>query len=247
MTALSYAQHILKLVQTISESQLAEIKKVAKAAADSIAKGGVLHVFGSGHSHMAAEDVFYRAGGLACVDAMLEFPLMEFNVGRSTRMERLHGYADAIVSGYRLEAGEVAVIVSNSGINAVPVEVALACKAKGLTVAAIVSRRHSEAVESRHRDGLKLTDVADIVIDNCGVPGDAALETGGPSPVRYGPTSTLAGILIMQMIVAEIVTLLKDRGIVPPLFTSANQPGSEGNDAFVKAYRERVRYFPKTL
>ncbi len=247
MSAVSYWHNVQTMARTILDTQLVAIQKTAEAIADSIARGGVLHVFGSGHSHMVAEDVFYRAGGLACVDAMLEFPLMELNAGRSTEMERLHGYADSIVSGYRLEAGEVIVVVSNSGINAVPIEVAQACKSKGLTVVAIVSKQHNESVSSRHRDGLKLTDVADLVIDNCGVPGDAALAIEGDSPVHYGPTSTLSGILIMQMIVAETVTLLTSRGMKPPMFNSANRPGAEGNAALVEAYQARVRYFPKSV
>ncbi|MFC4597544.1 sugar isomerase domain-containing protein [Cohnella hongkongensis] len=245
MSAITYWQAVQEISRTIVDTQLEAISPAARAIADSIERGGVLHVFGSGHSHMVAEDVFYRAGGLACVDAMLEFPLMELNVGRSTEMERLHGYAEVLVSGYRLEAGEVAVVVSNSGINAVPIEVAQACKSRGLTVVAIVSKRHSESVASRHRDGLKLTDVADVVIDNCGVPGDAALATGGDFPVGYGPTSTLTGILIMQMIVAEVVSLLEARGFKPPMFSSANGHGAEGNAELVRAHQKRIRYFPK--
>ncbi|OXS61736.1 hypothetical protein B1A99_03750 [Cohnella sp. CIP 111063] len=245
MSALSYWQTVQATSKAIADTQIEVIRQAAQAIAGSIERGGVLHVFGSGHSHMVAEDVFYRAGGLACVDAMLEFPLMELNVGRSTEMERLHGYAEVLVSGYRLEAGEVAVVVSNSGINAVPIEVAQACKRKGLTVVAIMSRRHSESVSSRHSDGLKLADVADLVIDNCGVPGDAALATAGASPVRFGPTSTLTGILIMQMIVAEVVSLLDSRGAKPPMFQSANGPGAEGNADLAGAYQSRIRYFPK--
>lgn len=246
MSALSYAKLVSSLVERIQDTQMDTIKRLATTIADSIEKGGVLHVFGSGHSHMVAEDVFFRAGGLACVNAMLEFPLMELNVGRATRMERLHGYGDVILSGYHMEPGEVVIVVSNSGINAVPIEVAAACKAKGLTVAAITSRQHSEAVASRHRDGLKLTDIADIIIDNCSAAGDAALQLDRPEPIKYGPTSTISGILIIQMIVAETVTILANRDVVPPLFTSANQPGSEGNETLMRSYQERVRYFPKS-
>lgn len=245
MSATAYAKLVLEVTQTIADTQMNAISKTAGAAANSIANGGILHVFGSGHSHMAAEDVFFRAGGLACVNAMLEYPLMELNAGRTSSMERLHGYAEVIMSGYRMEAGEVAIIVSNSGINAVPIEIAAACKKRGMTVAAITSLRHSEAVASRHKDGLKLAEIADIVIDNGGVPGDAALQTDAAVTVRYGPTSTLSAILIMQMIVAEIVASLVERGFTPPMFKSANQPGAEGNDRLLQQYQDRVRYFPK--
>lgn len=244
MSANAYIKAVQTLIEKIKMTQMNTIREAAKIIADSIQSGGVLHVFGSGHSHMIGEDTLYRAGGLACVNVMLEPSLMELNVGRATTLERLHGYAEVLLSGYKLEAGEVIIITSNSGINAVPIEIALECKKRGLYVMAITSIAHSEQTPSRHKDGLKLKDIADLVIDNCGVLGDAVLET--KDQVRYGPTSTLAGILIIQMIIAEIVTLCYEAGFKPPLFVSANQyEGHESNQQLMERYQQRVRYFPK--
>ncbi|WP_413375008.1 sugar isomerase domain-containing protein [Alkalihalobacillus sp. 1P02AB] len=245
MSAEAYFEMIHKLNEQIRSTQMNAICKTAKRIADSIKQGGVLHIFGSGHSHMIGEDVFYRAGGLACINAMLEPSLMELNIGRATLLERMHGYGQVLLSGYKLEADEVLIVISNSGINPVPIEIALEGKRKGLHVVAITSETHSKQTPSRHEEGLKLTDIADIVIDNCGQLGDAMLKEERFGTF-YGPTSTQAGILIMQMIIAEVVTICAESGFRPPLFVSANrEKGHERNQQLVEAYQSRVRYFPK--
>ncbi|WP_158560465.1 sugar isomerase domain-containing protein [Paenibacillus contaminans] len=242
MVMKAYFDVVKNLVSKIEETQSATIARLAERIADSVEKDGVLHIFGSGHSHMIGEDAFHRAGGLACINAMLEESLMETNSGRATVLERLPGYAEVLMAGYDLRAGEVIVIISNSGINAVPIEMAFACKQKGLYVVAITNLDHSKQVQSRHSSGKRLFEIADVVLDNCGVLGDAEIGLDGLEQ-KIGPTSTLSGVLIMQLLIAEITGILQSRGITPPVFLSQNcSGGDEHNEKLVERYKGRVRY-----
>ncbi|GBG05855.1 SIS domain-containing protein [Paenibacillus agaridevorans] len=237
-----YFDRMVELIANIRTTQRDRIEEAAERVADSIAGGGVLHVFGSGHSHMIAEDAFNRAGGLACVNAMLEDSLMELNVGRATLLERLPGYAEVLLTGYDLKPGETIVVVSNSGINAVPVQVAEACKKKGLHVVAITSMRHSTTTASRSPSAKKLYEIADIVLDNGGEPGDALLEYDG-SGRKTGPSSTIGGILLIQALIVSVIDKLVARGIEPPVLASANRDGGDRhNEALLACYRSRIRY-----
>lgn len=237
-----YMACIRATLETIERTQQETILRVAQRAAVSISQGGVLHLFGSGHSHMVAEDAFNRAGGLVCVNAMLEPSLMELNVGRATKLERLSGYAEVLLSGYDLREGETVIIISNSGINAVPIEFALACKARGLHVVAITSLKHSQREHPRHASGKRLYEVVDETIDNCGVPGDAMLEHEALEQ-RFGPSSTLAGIAIVQGLSVAIIEQLLAMGAKPPIYQSANTAGGDShNSGLIGQYKGRIRY-----
>lgn len=237
-----YLAVVRQMIDKLENTQSPAIRKVAARAAESIAQGGVLHVFGSGHSHMIAEDAFNRAGGLACVNAMLEPSLMEINVGRTTMLERLPGYADILLSTYDLRPGDVIVVVSNSGINAVPIEVALTCKQRGLFVVALTSVNHSQHMASRHTSGQRLMEIADEVLDNGGVYGDAAIELDG-LPQKTGATSTIMGVTIIQLLTVAVMEELLRRGIEPPVLISANGTGGEEHNRRVtECYKHRVKY-----
>ncbi len=132
-------------------------------------------------------------------------------------------------------------VISNSGINAVPVEVALEGKARGLTIVALTSENHSLVVESRHPSGRRLLDVADIVLDTCGQPGDAVVSYDG-LPGRVAPTSLLAGCYLVNSLVCRVVERYLSAGLVPPVSMSANLPGGdEHNRALEERYRGRIR------
>lgn len=237
-----YVKQIEAQVKKIHRTQKDHIQEIAVKIADSIEQGGILHVFGSGHSHMIAEDVFHRAGGLACVNAMLEPSLMELNVGRATLLERLSGYAQVLLNGYDLLPGEVIVVVSNSGINAVPIEIAMECKQRGMFVVALTNMDHSLQTSSRHPSGKRLFEVCDMVLDNCGVYGDATIRYLD-HPQQIGPTSTIGGILIIQSLTVAIVEELVRRSYDPPVLLSANRDGGDGhNSQLIARYKERIRY-----
>jgi uncharacterized phosphosugar-binding protein len=211
----TYAEALRTLLEELFVAEHASIERAAQLAAESIASGGVLHIFGTGHSHMIALEAFGRAGGLAAVNAIVDFALTPLSQGRDGVLERLHGYADVLLETEDLRAGEVVVVVSNSGINAVPIEFALGCKQRGLHVVAVTSLTHSRSSPSRHASGRKLYEVADLVIDNHGPSGDAAISLTGD--IAVGPTSTVAGAAIVNALTARIAQLLTERGVETPV------------------------------
>ncbi|MHB9144443.1 MAG: SIS domain-containing protein [Symbiobacteriia bacterium] len=226
MSAAEYFKAVGSILSQVAASQGAHVSEAGRLAAEAVANGGLIHAFGTGHSHLLAEEVYYRAGGLLTVNAILEPALMLHEGGaKSSAMERLPGLAKVIFDQQPAMAGDVIIIASNSGRNAVPIEMAMEARQRGLKVIAITSRAHAESQPAGHASGKKLHDVADVVIDNGGVPGDAVLTVPG-LPVRACGTSTVIGAAIMQAIMAEVVDRLIKAGKVPPVIQSGNVEGS---------------------
>jgi uncharacterized phosphosugar-binding protein len=237
-----YHDAILVQLDAIAASQAEPLEAAAQAVFAAMRADGLLHVFGSGHSHALAEEAFHRAGGLVPVNVIQESfltPLTRPDL--SGRLERVPGLAALILDGHDLRAGEVLLVISNSGINAVPVEMALEGKRRGLTVLALTSLRHSRSVPPRHPSGQRLFEAADIVLDTCGEPGDAAVAYPG-LPGRVAPTSLLAGSFIINSLVCRVVELFLENGLTPPIYVSANVPeGDEHNGPLEAKYRGRIR------
>lgn len=218
------------------------LEEFATRIADAVAAGGLVYVTGSGHSHMLAEEPFYRAGGLAAVHPVL-LPELMLHRGalRSSRLERLPGIAGTALADLDLSERDVMVVASNSGRNAYPVEAALIARERGAFTVAITSLRHTSQVASRHPGGKRLFEVVDLVVDNGAPYGDAAVELEGAS-AAVGPLSTLAGVYILNATLARATELLLARGAAPELFVSANRDGGETMSADRIAYwRSRVR------
>jgi uncharacterized phosphosugar-binding protein len=237
-----YHRAIVRLIDTIVRSQAQSLERAAQAVFASLRAGGVLHVFGSGHSHALAEEAYHRAGGLVPVNVIQEAFLTPLTPPRtSSRLERIPGLAKIILDGHDLRLGEVLMVISNSGINAVPVEVALEGKSRGLTVVGLTSLRHSQGVPSRHASGKRLFEIADIVLDNCGEAGDAAVRYEG-FWAAVGPTSLLAGAYIIHSLACRVVELFLAQGLTPPIYLSANVPGGDEHNRELEAkYRGRIR------
>jgi len=228
-----YYETINSLLERIASTQQDAIQRAARIISDHIASGGILYLLGSGHSIAVAMEAYNRAGGLAPVDV-----IHDRTFGRA---ERLEGYAQTLLKDYNIPAGGVVVIISNSGRNALPIEVALWCKERGITTIAITSLAHSKSVGSRHSSGKRLFEIADVVIDNCGIPGDAAIEIKG-LPGRACPTSGIAGMFIIESIVAQVIENLAAAGETPPVFISANiDGGDEHNEKLYQKYWSRIR------
>ena len=217
-----YLGKALAIAQRAADTQLGAIRVAAGLVADALAGGKTFWVFGTGHSHALAEELYGRAGGLADVRAILE-PGMMLHEGlqKSSLLERLPGLADVLLEINPLAAGDVVLIASNSGRNAVPVEFALGARARGVQVIALTSLAHSNAVTSRAPGGQRLFETADVVLDNCGEPGDALIKVPG-TPEPTGATSTLVGALLLQALTVEVVTRLTDRGQPPNILRSLN-------------------------
>jgi len=240
---LPYFDKIRELLALAEEKNAQTIEIVSERIAESIAAGGVLHAFGTGHGHMLAEEIFYRAGGLVPVNAILDSTLMLHEGAlSSSQAERLPGYAEVVLSRYDLRVGEVLIIASNSGRNSVPVDMAIAAIQRGLQVVALTSLAHANAHPSRHPSGMRLHEVADFVLDNCGVAGDATLQVRGLAEPT-GPTSTVVGVALLHSIVYATVTRLVALGITPPVFMSANVGDTGDHNArLIAQYGSRLRH-----
>ncbi|HXW81985.1 MAG TPA: SIS domain-containing protein [Acidimicrobiales bacterium] len=236
---LSYLSEVKTLLDQLSDD-VEPLLLAARWCAETVAAGGLVHVFGAGHSHMAAEEAFHRAGGLVPVNAVLVEWLMVHQGGRrASLLERQPGLGELIVSTEPVEQGDVFFVVSNSGRNPVPVEVAEAARARAAKVIAITSRQHSEGVAARGGRSVKLADVADLVLDNHAPLGDAAIaiEDG----LVVGGVSSVMTLVIIQTIVVETVKLLVEQGAEPPVFKSGNVDGSdEWNAQQLKRLGRRV-------
>ena len=152
-----YHEAVTRLLTAIAGSQAGNLERAAQTVFESLSSDGVFHVFGSGHSHTLAEEAFHRAGGLVPVNAIQEVFLTPLApAGMNGQLERVPGVAKIILDSHDLRSGEVLMVISNSGINVVPVEVALEGKARGLTVITLTSVNHSRAVPARHPSGKRL-------------------------------------------------------------------------------------------
>jgi len=235
---------VINLLEKVKEAQKENMLKVAELVKNALKEDRLIHIYGCGHSQILAQEVFYRAGGLVPINAMLDLGTSLYTGAlKSTPAERLPGYAKMLLDYYQIKKGDVLIIVSNSGINAVPVDLALGAKERGATVVAITSVEFSKTSPARHPSGKKLYEVADIVIDNFVPPGDALLSVPGIK-TKVAPVSTIINASILHSILSTAAKMLADEGVEPPVWLSANVPGG---DEFNKRYIEKYRYRIKAL
>ncbi len=240
-----YIEALHRVLECIRRTQMEAIQEAGRRVSDAVAGGGILHVFGTGHSHMMAEEAFFRAGGLAPVNPILS-PRLVFLEGAlaSTWAERESGYARQLLEKEDIRQGDAAIVVSNSGRNAAPIEMAMEMRERGVTVIAITNVLQSRHSGSRHASGKRLFELADVVIDNCVPEGDAVLRLPGlPNPI--GASSTVAGATIINLIVIETAQRLRDAGVAVPVLPSAN--AGDNSDGVLQdmlgRYEGRIRYF----
>lgn len=232
-----YLEYINEQLVALARTQAEPLQQAAQLVAQSYCDGKHFFTFGTGHSHMIAEEIYVRAGGLAFVKGILPGELMlHEKLNKSTYLERLEGYADILLTLYDVGKGDTLLIISNSGRNSVPVEMALGAKARGANVIAITSLRHSKKVSSRNKSGKRLFEAADIVLDNQAAYGDAAFTVPGCS-APTGPISDIMGTALAQALVVGIAEELAKRGIDAPIFYSSNADNcDEHNEKLFRMY-----------
>ena len=233
----AFADHIRNILTRFQSSQEEMLATVASAVADRMENGGILYVVGSGHSHMVGEEFYARAGGLACIRliAPMELTLGEHPM-KSTMVERSADYAHVILTQYKITERDIVMIVSNSGRNGMSVELALELKRRGIPTVAFTGMAHSAQSSSRHASGKRLFEICDYVIDNCGCPGDAAMELPG-IPGKMGATSSIVGMFMAQSLSLLLAQELKRRNMEVPVFLSSNlDAGDSWNKHIMEKY-----------
>ncbi|MDR1930502.1 MAG: SIS domain-containing protein [Treponema sp.] len=229
---------ITGLIAAIRRSQTETIQKAAEELARRLEGGGILYIFGSGHSHVIAEELYVRAGGLIQVKSIMPHELtIDLDMEKSTLMERTDGLAEIIYATNKIRQCDALILVSNSGRNAVPVQMALGAKQRGIFTIALTNLNHSKSVASRDKSGKKLYELCDMTLDTCGPKGDALIRVPGKD-YAVAPVSTIAGAVIMEALVCAVVETMLSHGVEPPLYRSAN---IDGNDDFNKKAKEALK------
>jgi uncharacterized phosphosugar-binding protein len=242
---LACARLMKEALERVSGTQTENISLAADLVVQAILGGGIIQVFGTGHSRSIAMEIAGRAGGLVPANALSIKDLVMYGDTAPDEIldptiERDPALAQRILDLADTQSEDVFVIASNSGGNGSVVELALLARERGHRVIAVTSLEHTRHVTSRHPSGRRLFEIADVVIDNCGVFGDAALPL--PAGGAIAATSSLTGVLIAQMLVAEVCGRLLRLGKEVPVLVSANVPGGdEHNEALNRRYGGRVR------
>ena len=250
--AVSYFEKATDLLREIREQELPAIRQAAEVCASSISQGGLVFLFGNGHSRMLCEEMTPRQGCFPGFVALVELALSNHAniVGTNglrapLHLEKYEGYAEEILKGFHFGPHDAFIVISTSGIRPVVVEMAAGARRRGMPVIGIVSRRHCERSEPAHSSGKKLIDVSDIVIDNHCPPGDCVFEVDGLD-WRTGPVSTVTGAMIVNMLRCEVAERLVARGVKPELLPShqfvGNRSAAEQLERFYESYRRSLRH-----
>ena len=249
---LAFYDQAMNLLQELKRTQADVIQKAAELCADRIARGGLVFLFGNGHSRMMCEEMTPRQGCYVGFVALVETALSNHaaiiganGLRAPLYLENYEGYAEQILSSFHFGTNDAFIVISTSGIRPVVVEMAMGAQERGLPVIAVVSKAHSEEAKAAHSSGKKLTDCADLVIDNLCPPGDCVLELDGLE-WRTGPVSTITGAMIINMIRCAAAEALLARGMKPVILPShqfvGNTSASEQLDAFYEAYRLSLKH-----
>jgi len=236
-----YFNEIHSLLRQVEDTEYEQMVSAAEKVSNTFQNEGVVHLFGCGHSHILTEEVYYRAGGLVPIHPILHEPLM-LHEGplRSSELERENDYAKTFMNDQDIREGDVIFVISTSGRNPVPVDAALIAKEKGAEVIVLTSKAYSSSQPSRHKNGLHLYDVGDVVIDNHAPPGDALLSHDKVD-IKFAPSSTVIGGTIINSVLAKAIELMTDSGQEPPVFLSGNIDGAdEHNKTLIEKYKDRI-------
>lgn len=240
-----YLDTVIKLISRIQREEMESINKAANIIADAIQQGYCIFAFGCTHSSLPIQDIIYRAGGMMLINPIFAPGISSLDIKPATLssdIEQIEGYARVILNNSPIKAGDVLIIVSVSGRNAVPIEFAQLAKERDIKVIGVTSLEYSDTVSSRHPSGKKMHHFADVVLDNKAPKGDAVLEHPN-MPQRFTPVSGVTSIALLQALISAVIEELLKRGITPPVFLAANVDGGrEYNARLIEEYRDRIFY-----
>ena len=223
-----YLDIAMERIQMMKETQGEAITKAAALVSETLMQGHMVFTFGSGHSQLLAMEIHGRAGGLYPVQAILD-PM-------KGKAEKLEGYGTILVEFAPYKEGDLLFVISNSGRNPEPLEVAMHARARGVKVIVLTSMEHTSTVKSRHSSGKKLYELGDVVLDSQVPPGDASMAFDGLQ-AQAGALSTVLGAVILNAVTVEAIQYMLDHGYEPPVLMSANLDGSEAyNNQVVGRY-----------
>ena len=234
------------VVKKAEETQEDNILKAADVLTECTKKGGMIHLFGCGHSGLITEDVFWRAATLANVHAIFEGCVAGINeMTKSSHMEKVEGMGEIIVDYQRIAPPDTMIVISNSGNNAVSIEVAIASQKRGIPVIVLTNVEYSDFLSTHHSSGKKLKDYADVVVDNCSLIGDAAVELEG-LPVKVGSTSTIPSVFLLNSILLQTCDNLLKQGVTPDVYYNGHltyemADAKEHNDRLIDKYFYKIR------
>ncbi len=243
-----YRDVIIDLISAIEREEQASIDQAADILAKRVQADGLIHVIGTGgHSNLAAEEVLWRAGGLAAVNPLLDAGTnLIHGAKRSNYIERTPGYAKGVLDSYEITSGDALIIVNAYGINAMTIDCALECQRRGVTSIGITSKSFADSVPvgapSRHPSGQKLYELVDVFIDSHLPLGDSVVEVAGLQQ-KMGATSTYVNAFAVNLLMIRTVEKLLAMGITPPIWTSANLPNGDSlNQKYEAQYLPRVKH-----
>lgn len=242
----NYFEVMQGVIDKIKATQKENITKAARILADTTKNDGIIYGFGTGHSHLVVDDAFWRAATPANYCALLEQSATgSFEITKSYHIENMYGLGKIIVDYHRIRPTDCMIVISNSGNNIAPVEVAKAAKDKGIPVIAITAVEYSDYLKCKHKDGYKLKDLADVVLDNCSIRGDAAVAIEG-FPMKVGSTSTIPNVFLQNAILVEMVEMLVKEGYEPDVYYNGHmafmdERYADHNDKLVDKYFYRIR------
>ncbi len=235
-----YFKEVISVLDNICTVQETEIKKASELIYECVKNDNIVHVFGTGHSHLVGVDMYARSGGLLNINAMLDGSIMPTaGAMRASAMEKVKGIAEIILSQYKISEGDIMIIVSNSGRNNVPIEMALLARKMNLKTIGITSLEHSKASPSNNKCGKNLYELVDIVLDNGTVSGDCALTVNG---IKTGAISSISGMTLGNAIVVESIKLLSENKKRFNVYGNNNSVGGNSNEELCNMYKGRIKH-----
>jgi len=241
-----YLDTVIEMLRKIRDDEAQAIYQAATLIVDAIAQRKRIFAFGCSHSSLPVQDLIYRAGGLMLINPIYGPGIAGLETRPPTLgsdLEKLSGFARILLDNNPIHEGDVLIVVSVSGRNAVPIEMAQIARERGIRVIGITSLTYSQSVESRHSSGRKMHEFADVVLDNKVEMGDAVLADDRLQQ-KFVPASGVTSTALLQALVAAVIEEALERGIMPPVYLAANvDGGAEHNRRLLERYRDRIFYY----